>query len=210
MQDHVVHRRLEVADVDAEAGAGVALRVEVDDQHPVAEVGQAGPEVHRGGGLADAALLVGDGHDPGQRTRRRAVGLPEIHAGTSADSTGGSGGAGRFARPRRSGPDRASTRRSRRRRRPVAAPKVATATRAGRRRRRPPRSLSRSKMARPRAASSSGGGWGLTDPSSPSLGRGSRTVRDSSSGGPALAPRADPGVTDAALACGSSAPSCFT
>ena len=54
-----------------EPRAGVALRVEVDDEHPVAEVGQAGAEVHRGRGLAHAALLVGDGHDPGQGRRKR-------------------------------------------------------------------------------------------------------------------------------------------
>ena len=48
---------------DAEAGRGVALRVEVDHQHPVAERRQRGAEVDRGGGLADAALLVGDGED---------------------------------------------------------------------------------------------------------------------------------------------------
>ena len=46
-----------------EAGRGVALRVEVDHQHPVAERRQRGAEVDRGGRLADAALLVGDGDD---------------------------------------------------------------------------------------------------------------------------------------------------
>ena len=66
-QDHVVHRCLQAADVDAEAGAGVALGIEIDDQDPVAEIGQAGTEVDRGGGLADAALLVGDGHDARER-----------------------------------------------------------------------------------------------------------------------------------------------
>ena len=76
MQDHVVHRSLQVADVDPEPGAGVALRVEVDDEHPVAEVGQAGAEVHGRGRLAHAALLVGDREDAGERAgeRRRLVG----------------------------------------------------------------------------------------------------------------------------------------
>ena len=55
-------------------GAGVALRIEVDDQDPVAEVGQAGAQVDRGGGLAHAALLVGHGHDPGQRPGEGARG----------------------------------------------------------------------------------------------------------------------------------------
>ena len=47
VQHDVVHRPLEVADVDAEAGAGVALRIEVDDEGPVAEVGQRRPRGSR-------------------------------------------------------------------------------------------------------------------------------------------------------------------
>ena len=50
---------------DAEAGAGIALRVEVDDQHAPAGGGQGGGEIDRRRGLADAALLVGDGEDAG-------------------------------------------------------------------------------------------------------------------------------------------------
>ena len=51
-----------------------------------------------------------------------------------------------------------------------------------------PRSRRRSKIARPRAASSSGGGWGLTRPSSPPTGRGSRIARSSTwNRGPRLA-----------------------
>ena len=49
--------------VDAEAGRGVALRIEVDDEHPLADGGEGGGEVDRGRRLADAALLVGDGDD---------------------------------------------------------------------------------------------------------------------------------------------------
>ena len=48
-----------------ERGGGVALRVEVDHQHPQAVLGERGGHVHRGRGLADAALLVGDHHAPG-------------------------------------------------------------------------------------------------------------------------------------------------
>ena len=68
VHDDVVHRGLEPAVVDAETRGGVALRVEVDDQRAVAQLGQAGTEVDGGGGLADAALLVGDGDDTGERT----------------------------------------------------------------------------------------------------------------------------------------------
>ncbi len=60
---HVVGRAAAVAAVDAEAGRGVALRIEVDDQHALADRGQRRAEIDRRGGLADAALLVGEGQD---------------------------------------------------------------------------------------------------------------------------------------------------
>ena len=46
-------------------GGGVALGVEVEDQHPLAELGEGGGDVHRRRGLADAALLVGHHHHAG-------------------------------------------------------------------------------------------------------------------------------------------------
>ena len=55
-----------------EAGGGVALGVEVDDQDPEAELGQGGTEVDRGGGLAHPTLLVGHGHDPRRAALRRS------------------------------------------------------------------------------------------------------------------------------------------
>ena len=58
----------------AEAGGGVALGVEVDDQDPVAQLGQGRAQVDRRGGLAHAALLVGDGHEPGERRDARRGG----------------------------------------------------------------------------------------------------------------------------------------
>ena len=69
--DHVVDRRLEVPGVDAEPGGRVPLRVEVDHQHPVVELGQGGTEVDRGRRLADATLLVGDGDHRGAGRRAR-------------------------------------------------------------------------------------------------------------------------------------------
>ncbi len=51
-----------------ETGRGVALGIEVDDEHPVAELGQAGGQVDRRRRLADPALLVGDGEHPGKRS----------------------------------------------------------------------------------------------------------------------------------------------
>ncbi len=79
LHDGVVGRRHAASVIHAERGGGVALGVEVDHQHPLAELGQAGRDVDGGGGLADAALLVGHDHDPGGlgpgqcRTHLRAV-----------------------------------------------------------------------------------------------------------------------------------------
>ena len=71
VDEHVVERALAA---DAERGADVALRVDVDEQHVVAALGDAGGEVDRGRGLAGAALLVEDGDRRARavrRTRRR-------------------------------------------------------------------------------------------------------------------------------------------
>src|SRR4029453_2546980 len=48
---------------DTNAGRGVALRVDVEDQHLLADGGQRGTEIDGSGGLADATLLIGDGKD---------------------------------------------------------------------------------------------------------------------------------------------------
>ncbi len=77
--------------VDAGTHRGIALGIQVDQQHTLVLCREAGGKVHRGGGLADAALLVcdheylghmlllllldfylpgvgaGDNHRPGQR-----------------------------------------------------------------------------------------------------------------------------------------------
>ena len=60
---HVIGRAVAVAAIDAEPGRGVALRIEIDDQHALADRGQRRAEIDRGGGLADAALLVGERQD---------------------------------------------------------------------------------------------------------------------------------------------------
>ena len=49
----------------AEAAGGVGLGVEVDEQDGLAAFGERRGQVDGGGGLADAALLVGDGNDGG-------------------------------------------------------------------------------------------------------------------------------------------------
>ena len=76
----------------AEARGGVRLRVEIDDERPLAGLGEAGREVHRSGGLPDPALLVCEREDasghgmeatqargrffaaPGRRGKRSGVG----------------------------------------------------------------------------------------------------------------------------------------
>ena len=70
LDEHVVGRRHPAVVLDAQRGRGVALRVEVDDEDLLAELGQAGCHADRRGGLADAALLVGDDEDArGVRSR---------------------------------------------------------------------------------------------------------------------------------------------
>src|SRR5438477_4980925 len=55
---HVVGRAAPVATVDAKTSGGVALRIEIDDQHAFADRGECGTEIDGGGGLAYAALLI--------------------------------------------------------------------------------------------------------------------------------------------------------
>ena len=58
--EQVIHRALELALVDPAAHGGVALRIEVDQQHALPGLVQCGGEIDAGGGLAHPALLVGD------------------------------------------------------------------------------------------------------------------------------------------------------
>src|ERR1700682_4962765 len=67
---HVVGRAAAVAAVDTKTGGSVALRIEIDDQHILANRGQRRAEIDRGRGLADAALLVSQRQDA--RMVRRA------------------------------------------------------------------------------------------------------------------------------------------
>src|SRR5918995_1066396 len=46
--------------VDAEPGRGIALRIEIEDEHLLADGRKRGSQVDRRCGLADAALLVGE------------------------------------------------------------------------------------------------------------------------------------------------------
>ena len=62
--------------VDAKAGRGIALRIEIDDQHVFADGGKRRAEIDRGRGLADAALLIGEDEDRSGSQRARS-GLSE-------------------------------------------------------------------------------------------------------------------------------------
>ena len=55
----------EVRLVDAATHRRVTLGIEIDEQHPHTTLGEAGGEIHGGGGLSDPTLLVGDGEDSG-------------------------------------------------------------------------------------------------------------------------------------------------
>src|SRR5690606_273746 len=60
----IVGGKLTVTPVDAEAGAGIALRIEIDDQDAFTDCGKRSRQIDRGRRLADAALLVRNGDDP--------------------------------------------------------------------------------------------------------------------------------------------------
>src|SRR5712672_4629656 len=62
--DEIVGRDLPALLVDAEPGRGIALRIEIDDEHALADGGERGAEIDGGRGLADTALLVGDRQNP--------------------------------------------------------------------------------------------------------------------------------------------------
>ena len=62
--DHqVVTGNIAVVAGDSEPGRGIALRIEIDDQHPLADGGEGRGEIDRRRRLADAALLIGYGED---------------------------------------------------------------------------------------------------------------------------------------------------
>jgi len=66
VDEHVVHALLDLVRVDALAHGQVALRVEVDAEHAVAQLRQCHRQVEGRGRLGDAALLVGEADDVGE------------------------------------------------------------------------------------------------------------------------------------------------
>ena len=69
LEGRLPHQHVERGDftlvlVDAGTHGGIALRVQVDQQHTAFRRGQRRSKVDAGGGLADTAFLVGDRDDP--------------------------------------------------------------------------------------------------------------------------------------------------
>ncbi len=69
--DHVIHRELEVPGIDTQTGRRIPLGIQIDDEHPVADLSQGRAEVDRRRGLPDATLLVGDCDHPRELPRCR-------------------------------------------------------------------------------------------------------------------------------------------
>jgi hypothetical protein len=51
--------------VDAERSTGIALRIQIDNEHCEAAKCESGGHVHARRGLADTSLLIRDDEDPG-------------------------------------------------------------------------------------------------------------------------------------------------
>ena len=73
LHQQVVDGQVHLVRVEPEPDRERALRVEVDQQHLAAELGQRRAEVDGGRGLADAALLVAHRDDPGVAVGGRAA-----------------------------------------------------------------------------------------------------------------------------------------
>ena len=76
--EEVVDGGVELVGVDAQAGRGRSLGVEVDDEDLAPQLGQGRAEVDRRRGLADAALLVAHGDDPSGSVRLQRSGNGEV------------------------------------------------------------------------------------------------------------------------------------
>src|SRR5207249_2442097 len=79
-QQNLVDRGLERALVDAATHGGVALWIEIHQEHAHPGLREARREIDAGRGLSDPALLVGDGEDAGHacsiKTRCRSASSP--------------------------------------------------------------------------------------------------------------------------------------
>ena len=92
LEQHVVERRRALLGLEPEREREARLRVEVDEQHPLAEVGERQADGLGRRGLGNAALLVGDREDP-----RHGRGVYERGVSGGAGRPGGPNGLGRSA-----------------------------------------------------------------------------------------------------------------
>ena len=60
---HRVGGSIKVTAVDAKTGAGIALRIDIDDEHTLAYCRQGSCQIDRGRGFSDPALLIGNGYN---------------------------------------------------------------------------------------------------------------------------------------------------
>ena len=65
LQQYVVHAGVQIALVEVGSHGGIALRIQIDQQHALPDLGQSCRQVDGGGGFADTSLLVGDTKDSG-------------------------------------------------------------------------------------------------------------------------------------------------
>src|SRR5262249_33137216 len=61
---HVIGRAAPVAAIDAEPRRGIALRIEIDDQHALTNRCECRSKIDRCGCLADATFLIREREDP--------------------------------------------------------------------------------------------------------------------------------------------------
>ena len=80
-EDLIGRRRSGLPVGDAQGGAGVALRIEIDHECLQPLHREPRGEVHGGGGLSHAALLVGHGEDPVALRSRELTGggVQDLH-----------------------------------------------------------------------------------------------------------------------------------
>ena len=72
LQQYVINTQRQTALVHAGPHRGIALGIKIHHQDALAQLGQTGGQIHRGGGFANATLLVGNTKDFGhERTGRR-------------------------------------------------------------------------------------------------------------------------------------------
>ena len=79
---YIIGGNLALVAANAEAGAGIALRIEIDNQHALANGGKRGAEIDGGGRFSDAAFLVGNDEDAWTiRGRKKRPVRPGGHTG---------------------------------------------------------------------------------------------------------------------------------